>query len=48
MTTTKIEKAKETKKCVIKWILNFKDYKKSLQNNKTILRSQQNFKAKWW
>ena len=30
MTTAKIKKAKETKKCVIKRIFYFKDYKKML------------------
>ena len=39
-----IKKAKETKRCVIKIKLKFQDYKKSLLNNETILKSQQRFK----
>ena len=38
------KKAKETKKCVIKRILKFNDYKNCLMNNKVILKSQQRFK----
>ena len=37
------KKAKETKKCVIKRILKFENYKDSLFNNKTILKSQLRF-----
>ena len=37
------QKAKESKKCVIKRIIKFEDYKKCLQNNKNILRPQQSF-----
>ena len=39
------KKAKETKKCVIKRILKFNDYKDSLLNNEVILKSQQRFKS---
>ena len=39
------KKAKETKKCVINRIHKFENYKKCLQNNKTILKSQQRFKS---
>ena len=38
------KKAKETKKCVIKCELIFKNYKDCLFNNTVILRSQQRFK----
>ena len=34
------------KKCAIKRILNFRDYKDYLLNNKLILNSQQRFKSK--
>ena len=34
------KKAKGTKKCVIKRRLKFNDYKDSLLNNETILKSQ--------
>ena len=34
------EKAKGTKKCVIKRILKFKDYKNCILNNEIILKSQ--------
>ena len=37
------KKAKGTKKCVIKRILKFKDYKNCLLNNEAILKSQQRF-----
>ena len=43
-TITKI--AKGTKKCVIKRILKFNDYKNCLLNNKVILKPQQRFKSK--
>ena len=39
------KKAKEVKKCVIKRILKFNDYKDCLLNNETILKSQQRFKS---
>ena len=38
------KKAKVTKKCVIKRILKFNDYKNSLLNDKIILKSQQRFR----
>ena len=40
------KKAKETKKCVIKRILKFNDYKDCLLNNEIILKLQQRFKSK--
>ena len=40
-----IKKAKGTKKCVIKKILRFEDYKKSLFSNGKVLKSQQRFKS---
>ena len=39
------KKAKETKKCVIKRILKFTDYKNCQSNDKIILKSQQRFKS---
>ena len=39
------KKAKGTKKCVIKRILKFNDYKNCLLNNEIILKSQQRFKS---
>ena len=39
------KKAKETKKCVIKRILKFIDYKIFSLNNEIILKSQQRFKS---
>ena len=42
---TSIKKAKGTKKCVIKRILEFNDYKNCFLNNKVILKSQQIFKS---
>ena len=39
------KKAKGTKKCGIKRILKFNDYKDCLLNNKIILKSQQRFKS---
>ena len=42
---SKKKKAKGTKKCVIKRRLEFKDYKDSVFENKTILRSQLRFKS---
>ena len=40
------KKDKGTKKCVIKRILKFSDYKNCLLNNEIILKSQQRFKSK--
>ena len=40
-----LKKAKGTKKCVIKNMLNFEDYKKCLFGNGKVLRSQQRFKS---
>ena len=40
------KKAKETKKCVIKKMIKFNDYKKCLLNDEIILKSQQRFKSK--
>ena len=37
--------AKGTKKCVVKRILKFSDYKDCLLNNEIILKSQQRFKS---
>ena len=37
------KKAKRTKKCVIKKIIKFDDYKKRLLNDKMILKSQKRF-----
>ena len=39
------KKAKGTKKCVIKKILKFNDYKDCLLNNEIMLKSQQKFKS---
>ena len=39
------KKAKGTKKCIIKHGIKFEDYKDSLFNNNTILRSQLRFKS---
>ena len=39
------KKAKETKKCVIKRMLKFLDYKDCFLNNEIILKSQQGFKS---
>ena len=39
------KKAKGTKKCIIKRRIKFEDYKDSLFNNNTILRSQLRFKS---
>ena len=41
----KFKKQKRTKKCVIKIILKFNDYKNCLLNNEVILESQQRFKS---
>ena len=40
------KKAKGTKKCVIKRMIKFDDYKKSLLNSEVILKSQQRFRSK--
>ena len=40
-----VKKAKGTKKCVIKRILKFNDYKNCLFKNEIILKSQQRFKS---
>ena len=40
----KKKKTKETRKCIIKRRIMFEDYKDSLFNNNTILRSQLRFK----
>ena len=40
------KKAKETKKCVIKRMIKFNDYKKYLLKDEVILKSQQRFKSK--
>ena len=41
----KFKKQKRTKKCVLKLILKFNDYKNCLLNNEVILESQQRFKS---
>ena len=38
-------KAKGTKKCVIKRMLKFNDYKNCVLNNKVVLKSQQKFES---
>ena len=40
-----MKKAKSTRKCVIKKMLKFEDYKKSLFDNEPMLKSQQRFKS---
>ena len=40
------KKAKGTKKCVIKKMIKFNDYKKCLLNDEVILKSQQRFISK--
>ena len=40
-----MKKAKGTKKCVIKKMLKFEDYKKCLFDNEPMLKSQQSFKS---
>ena len=40
------KKTKETKKCVIKKMIKFNDYKKSLLNDEVMLKSQQRFISK--
>ena len=44
--STEDKKAKETKKCVIKKMIKFNDYKKCLLNDKVILKPQQRFISK--
>ena len=39
------KKAKGTRKCVIKRVLKFNDYKDWLLNNEIIIKSQQRFKS---
>ena len=39
------KKAKRTKKCVIKRMLKFNDYKNCVLNNNVVLKSQQRFKS---
>ena len=41
-----IKKQREQKKCIIKRVLKFNDYKNCLLNNEIILKSQQKFKNK--
>ena len=40
------KKAKGTKKCVIKRMIKFDDYKNCLLNDEIVLKSQQRFKSK--
>ena len=40
------KKAKGTKKCVIKRMIKFNDYKNSLLNGEVVLKSEQRFKSK--
>ena len=40
-----MKKAKRTKKCVIKKMLKFEEYKKCLFDNGPMLKSQQKFKS---
>ena len=40
------KKAKGTKKCVIKRMIKFNDYKNCLLNGEVVLKSQQRFKSK--
>ena len=42
---SRVRKVKETKKCVIKKVLQFNDYKNCLLNDKVVLKSQQRFKS---
>ena len=42
---TEDNKAERTKKCIMKRILKFENYKKCSQNNEIILKSQQRFKC---
>ena len=43
MIVKKIKRAKGTKKCVVKTMIKFDDYKKCSLNDKVILKSQQRF-----
>ena len=43
MIVRKIKKAKGTKKCMIKRMIKFDDYKNCLLNGEVILKSQQKF-----
>ena len=45
MMTAKVKKAKGTKKCVIKRVLKFNDYKDCLLKNEVVLKPQQRFKS---
>ena len=40
------KKAKGTKKCVMKRMIEFNDYKNCLLNNEVVLKSQQRFRSK--
>ena len=40
------KKAKETKKCILKKMIKFNDYKKCLLDDEVILKSQQRFISK--
>ena len=42
---TELQKAKGTKKCVVKKMLRFSDYKNCLSSNGKVLKSQQRFKS---
>ena len=42
---SEVKKSEGTKKCLIKRRLMFENYKDSLFNNKTILKSQQTFES---
>ena len=42
---TELKKAKGTKKCVVKKMLRFSDYKNCLFSNGKVLKSQQRFKS---
>ena len=46
MIVKKIKKAKGTKKCVIKRMIKFNDYKNYLLKDEVILKSQQKFISK--
>ena len=45
MMTAKVNKAKGTKKCVIKRVLKFNDYKDWSLKNEVVLKPQQRFKS---
>ena len=40
-----VRKAKNTKSCVIKREIKFEDYKKCIESNKTVLRTQERFRT---